>query len=75
MLSAYEEMRDFDRKSLKLIEPLRALRFIHFSAWMAKRWEDPAFPRAFPFYGSQRYWETQVQDLSEQLAFIQQQEV
>jgi Ser/Thr protein kinase RdoA (MazF antagonist) len=49
-----------------LIEPLRALRMLHHAAWIAERWEDPAFPRAFPWYGEPRYWEQHVNDLAEQ---------
>ena len=70
MLEAYESMRHFDDRELKLIEPLRAYRYIHFSAWIAKRWEDPAFQRAFPHYGDERYWQTQIRDLEEQLLKI-----
>jgi len=70
MISAYQEMRNFDHASLRLIEPLRALRYIHFSAWMAKRWADPAFPQAFPHYGTRHYWMEQVQDLTECLDLI-----
>lgn len=66
MLQAYESMRSFDRNSIRLIEPLRALRFIHFAAWIGKRWEDPAFPRTFPEYGSQKYWHDLTLDLEEQ---------
>ena len=71
MLEAYETMRAFDRSSLRLIEPLRALRFIHFSAWIGRRWQDPAFPRAFPHFGMPRYWEGQLHDLKEQLFLIE----
>lgn len=71
LLAGYEQMRPFDRGSLRLIEPLRALRFVHFAAWIARRWEDPAFPRAFPHFGSQEYWRGQLVDLQEQLALIQ----
>jgi Ser/Thr protein kinase RdoA (MazF antagonist) len=63
LLEAYQTMADFNQSELKLIEPLRGLRYIHFAAWMAKRWDDPAFKRAFPFFGSDRYWEGQIQDL------------
>ena len=70
LLDAYEELREFDRRSLRLIEPLRALRFVHFSAWIAKRWTDPAFPRRFDFFGTRRYWEEQLADLQEQLSLI-----
>lgn len=71
MIAAYEMMRPFDRRSLRLIEALRALRFVHFSAWIAKRWQDPAFPRAFPHFGSERYWGEQLADLREQLGLVQ----
>lgn len=73
LLEGYEMMRRFDRRSLRLVEPLRALRFVHFSAWIAKRWEDPAFPDAFPEFGSQRYWNEQLMDLKEQLALVREQ--
>ncbi|HEY0824629.1 MAG TPA: serine/threonine protein kinase [Ramlibacter sp.] len=67
LLDGYEQMRDFDRNELALIEPLRTLRLIHYSAWLARRWDDPAFPRAFPWFGSSDYWRGQVQMLEEQL--------
>jgi Ser/Thr protein kinase RdoA (MazF antagonist) len=70
LLEGYEEMRAFDQSTLQLIEPLRALRFIHYSAWIARRWSDPAFPAAFPQFGSHRYWQEQVQDLEQQLELI-----
>lgn len=70
VLENYERFREIDRQSERLIEPLRALRFIHFSAWIAKRWDDPAFPDAFPTFGSERYWQEQLVDLNEQLALI-----
>ncbi|MCC6954634.1 MAG: hypothetical protein IT290_10995 [Deltaproteobacteria bacterium] len=64
-------MRVFDRSTLQLIEPLRALRLIHFAAWIARRWDDPAFPKVFPSFGTPRYWQEQIQDLREQLSLIQ----
>ena len=70
LLLAYQEMNDFDRSTLRLIEPLRALRMVHFSAWIAKRWNDPAFERTFPEFGTDKYWYEQVQDLRDQLALI-----
>jgi Ser/Thr protein kinase RdoA (MazF antagonist) len=73
LLSAYEMMRPFDRTSLRLIEPLRALRFVHFAAWIGKRWEDASFPRAFPQFGTDRWWAEQTQDLEEQLRLINEQ--
>lgn len=70
LLSAYESMTRFDRQSLILVEPLRALRFIHFSAWIAKRWEDPAFKRTFPEFAMNHYWNEQIHDLEECLALM-----
>lgn len=67
LLDGYEQLRDFDRAELALIEPLRTLRLIHYSAWLARRWDDPAFPRAFPWFGTSDYWRGQVQMLEEQL--------
>ena len=66
-----DEIADFDYSSLKLIEPLRTLRYIHFTAWITKRWEDPSFKNAFPQFGTEAYWETQTADLREQLSLIQ----
>jgi len=70
MLEAYETMRPFNYSSLRLIEPLRALRFVHFSAWISARWQDPSFPRNFPQFGTSRYWQEQLLDLREQLQII-----
>lgn len=70
LLAAYEMMRPFDYSSLRLIEPLRALRYIHYSTWIAKRWQDPAFPRAFPTFVEKDYWPKQLADLREQLQII-----
>jgi Ser/Thr protein kinase RdoA (MazF antagonist) len=67
LLDGYELMREFDRRELALIEPLRTLRLIHYSAWLARRWDDPAFPAAFPWFGSSDYWRGQVQMLEEQI--------
>ncbi|MEP6824650.1 MAG: serine/threonine protein kinase [Ramlibacter sp.] len=67
LLDGYEQFREFDRRELALIEPLRTLRLIHYSAWLARRWDDPAFPAAFPWFGSSDYWQGQVQMLEEQV--------
>jgi Ser/Thr protein kinase RdoA (MazF antagonist) len=67
LLDGYEQFREFDRRELVLIEPLRTLRLIHYSAWLARRWDDPAFPPTFPWFGSSDYWQGQVQMLQEQL--------
>jgi len=70
LLSGYIEFRDFPGNELSLIEPLRTLRMIHYSGWLARRWTDPAFPVAFPWFNTQRYWEEQVLSLKEQLALM-----
>jgi Ser/Thr protein kinase RdoA (MazF antagonist) len=67
LVDGYEQLREFDRAELALIEPLRTLRLIHYSAWLARRWDDPAFPRAFPWFGTADYWRGQVQMLEEQI--------
>lgn len=67
LLDGYEQLRDFDRNELALIEPLRTLRLVHYSAWLARRWDDPAFPINFPWFGSSDYWRGQVQMLEEQM--------
>jgi Ser/Thr protein kinase RdoA (MazF antagonist) len=69
-IAAYETMRPFDRETLRLIEPLRALRFVHFAAWIGRRWEDPSFSRAFPQFGSSRWWGEQLLDMEEQQLII-----
>lgn len=70
VLDGYEEFADFDPRELHLLEALRTMRMLHHSAWLAQRWEDPAFPVAFPWFGSQRYWQEQVLALREQLALL-----
>lgn len=67
LIEGYEQLRDFDRRELSLIEPLRTLRLLHYSAWLAQRWQDPAFPRAFPWFGGESYWQEQVQVFQSQL--------
>jgi Ser/Thr protein kinase RdoA (MazF antagonist) len=68
LLSGYEDFMEFDDRQLRLIEPLRTLRIIHHSAWLARRWNDPAFPAAFPWFAHAAYWRQQTQLLSEQVA-------
>ena len=70
ILEGYESFRDFDRRELALIEPLRTLRLLHYSAWLARRWDDPAFPAAFPWFGSNRYWQDRILELREQVALL-----
>lgn len=67
LLDGYEQVRDFDRAELNLIEPLRTLRLIHYSAWLARRWQDPIFPINFPWFGTPDYWRGQVLMLQEQV--------
>jgi len=64
----YRVFRDIDPAELQLIEPLRTLRMLHYAAWLAERWADPAFPAAFPWFGTERYWQDQVLALQEQIA-------
>ena len=66
LVDGYEEFREFDRRELALIEPLRTLRLVHYSAWLAQRWHDPIFPINFPWFGSSDYWKGQVDMLEEQ---------
>jgi Ser/Thr protein kinase RdoA (MazF antagonist) len=70
VLRGYREFADFDTAELLLIEPLRALRMLHHSAWLARRWTDPAFPAAFPWFGTERYWQDQILALREQLGAL-----
>ncbi len=67
ILEGYEQFAEFDRVELGLIEALRALRMIHYAAWLARRWHDPAFPKAFPWFAAPRYWDDHVRQLTEQL--------
>jgi len=67
VLDGYEQIDGFDDRELRLIEPLRTMRMIHHSAWLARRWGDPAFPLAFPWFGTPNYWLDQVAKLREQL--------
>jgi Ser/Thr protein kinase RdoA (MazF antagonist) len=71
LLEGYLQFADFDFREVRLIEPLRSLRMLHHAAWVTHRWLDPAFPRAFPWMGEERYWEGYLQDLREQLAQIE----
>lgn len=70
-MEGYTEFRNFNARELHLIEALRTLRLIHYSAWLAQRWEDPAFPIAFPFFNSQRYWQDQILTLREQASLME----
>ncbi|AQH00037.1 stress response serine/threonine protein kinase YihE [Burkholderia sp. KK1] len=71
LLAGYEDFCEFDPRELHLIEALRTLRLIHYSAWLARRWNDPAFPAAFPWFNTQRYWEDRILELREQVGAMQ----
>jgi Ser/Thr protein kinase RdoA (MazF antagonist) len=68
IMEGYEQFGEFDYAELTLIEALRSLRILHYASWIATRWNDPAFPRAFPWFGEARFWERHISDLFEQLA-------
>jgi len=71
ILDGYREFCDFDLAELGLIEALRTLRIMHYSAWLARRWTDPAFPHHFPWFNTERYWGEHILELREQLAALQ----
>ncbi len=70
LLEGYGQFHQFDYRELHLVEALRTLRMIHYAAWLARRWEDPAFPRAFPWFAENKYWEEHVLALKEQAAAV-----
>ncbi len=70
VLAGYEDFFEFDQRELYLIEALRTLRLIHYAAWLAQRWDDPAFPTAFPWFNTQRYWQDRILELREQVALM-----
>ncbi len=69
-LAGYESFFAFERRELHLLEALRTLRLLHYSAWLARRWNDPAFPAAFPWFNTQRYWQDRILELREQIALM-----
>lgn len=71
VLRGYRQFHDFDLRELALIEALRTLRLIHYAAWIGRRWHDPAFPVAFPWFGSARYWQDRILELKEQIAAME----
>lgn len=70
LLAGYEDFAEFDTRELYLIEALRTLRLMHYAAWLARRWDDPAFPVAFPWFNTQRYWQDRILELREQVALM-----
>jgi Ser/Thr protein kinase RdoA (MazF antagonist) len=71
VLRGYQLFRDFDPAELQIVEALRTLRLLHYSAWLARRWNDPAFPAAFPWFDTPRYWQDRILELREQIARMQ----
>ena len=70
VIDGYEDFAAFDPRELHLVEALRTLRLLHYSAWIAQRWDDPAFPAAFPWFNTQRYWQDRILELREQVALM-----
>ena len=70
ILTGYEDFMEFDPRELHLVEALRTLRLIHYAAWLARRWDDPAFPAAFPWFNTQQYWQARILELREQIALM-----
>ncbi len=70
LLKGYEQFLPFNRREIDLIEPLRALRMVHYAGWLARRWHDPAFPKAFPWFAEPRYWEEHYRALQDQLVAV-----
>ena len=71
LMEGYRSFRDFDAREWALAETLRTMRLLHFNGWVARRWHDPAFPRAFPWFEDNRHWETVILQLKEQLSALQ----
>jgi Ser/Thr protein kinase RdoA (MazF antagonist) len=70
VLEGYRMFAELDPRELYLVEALRTLRLIHYAAWLARRWDDPAFPAAFPWFDTPRYWEEMILHLREQIALM-----
>jgi Ser/Thr protein kinase RdoA (MazF antagonist) len=70
VLAGYEDFCEFDPRELYLLEALRTLRLMHYSAWLARRWQDPAFPHNFPWFNTQHYWQDRILELREQIALM-----
>ena len=71
LLAGYDDFYDFDLREIPLIEALRTLRMMHYAAWLARRWDDPAFPIAFPWFATMRYWQQHILELREQVAAME----
>jgi Ser/Thr protein kinase RdoA (MazF antagonist) len=73
-IEGYERFRRFDRSSLLLIEPLRGMRMVHYTTWLARRWHDPIFPRTWPHFGTDQYWQESTADLEDLVTLIETEE-
>ena len=71
IIEGYEEFGEFNPAELCIVESLRSLRIMHYAAWLARRWTDPAFPKAFPWFNTERYWGEHILELREQMAAMQ----
>ena len=71
VVEGYNEFCDFDPRQLRWVEALRTMRIVNYAGWLAKRWQDPAFPRSFPWFNTERYWGEHILELREQLAALQ----
>ena len=71
LLEGYSEFREFDARELHIVEALRSLRILHYAAWIARRWEDPAFKTSFPWFDTPKYWDEHILSLREQIALMQ----
>lgn len=71
IVAGYEDFADFSPRQLHLMEALRSLRLLHYSAWLAQRWDDPAFKQAFPWFNTQHYWQERILELREQVALME----
>ena len=70
LIEGYSEFCDFDPRQIRWVEALRTLRLVHYAAWLARRWEDPAFPRSFTWFNSERYWADHILELREQMSAL-----
>lgn len=71
LIEGYSEFCDFDPRQIRWIEALRTMRLIHYASWLARRWEDPAFPRSFTWFNTERYWADHILELREQMSALQ----
>ncbi len=71
LVEGYREFTDFNPRELRWIEALRTMRLIHYAAWLGRRWQDPAFPRSFTWFNTERYWAEHILELREQMAALQ----